>query len=117
MGVLVRSMSRVGNVITIDFSGAGPQSININDLNGSPNSKAAQIRDFFQQFLQVVIALSDLPSDDPDKTINPNRPDIYWSNADGTVNTSGLFLTSRSATVSVTAQSASNYTWSITSTT
>ena len=45
----------------------------------NPVSICAAATTLLQAQLDTVIPLASLPSDDPDKTVNPNRPDLFWS--------------------------------------
>lgn len=44
----------------------------------NPTQIAAKLTELLQTKLDTVIALSALPIGDPDKTTNPNRPDLFW---------------------------------------
>ncbi len=49
-----------------------------------------------QRYLfDTIISRASMSSDDPDKTIDPDSLNSFWSDEDGTKNTSGLFMTSR----------------------
>lgn len=49
-----------------------------------------------QRYLfDVISPLADLGEDDPDKTIDPDRPTAFWGDEDGTKNPSGLFYVRR----------------------
>ncbi len=45
---------------------------------GSNALKSDDMKVRLQNFLDVRQALSTLPDDDPDKTIDPERPDLFW---------------------------------------
>lgn len=70
--------------------------------NGFNANRLARINAAIQARIDLRILRTDLPVDDPDRTINPNNPRMFWSDADGTPNASGLYLCSRSVLVWLT---------------
>ena len=57
-----------------------------NALSGGAKNDPVQIASKATQLLQAQLdfrqPLSSLPLDDPDKTVNPNRPDLFWDGTD-----------------------------------
>ncbi len=49
---------------------------------GSNALKSEDMKARLQNFLDVRIPLADLPDDDPDKTTDPARPDLFWDKGD-----------------------------------
>ena len=47
-----------------------------------PVQIAAKATQLLQAFLDVRIARSSLPAADPDKSVNPSRPDLFWDGTD-----------------------------------
>lgn len=45
---------------------------------GDDNIRSDDMKIRLQNFLDVSIPLADLPNDDPDKTTDPARPDLFW---------------------------------------
>jgi len=56
---------------------AARSALPVNQRN-DPVRIAAKLTDLLQSQLDVRIPLADLPVDDLDKTVNPNRPDLFW---------------------------------------
>jgi hypothetical protein len=52
------------------------------DFPGNRAAKAAALKIALQDWLDVRQPISGLPSDDPDKTTDPARPDLFWDNGD-----------------------------------
>ena len=48
----------------------------------NPVQIAAKATQLLQAMLDVRQPRGGLPADDPDKTINPNRPDLFWDGTD-----------------------------------
>jgi hypothetical protein len=71
-------------------------------LSGSakndPDKIAAKMTELLQNDLDVVQLLTSLPNDDPDKTIDPARPDLFWKDLGGGI----IALVGRAVTVSIT---------------
>ena len=59
--------------------------IDIGKLTGNPAAKKAQLEAWGQQYIfDVIIPLSTLASDDPDKTVDPNAFERqFWGDEDG----------------------------------
>lgn len=55
----------------------------IGDYQGSPAKEVAAATVDFQDWLDTRQPLSELPDEDPDKTIDPARPDLFWEERDG----------------------------------
>ena len=55
-------------------------------LTGSARNNPVQIAAKATQLLQAMLDVrqprTGLPADDPDKTINPSRPDLFWDGTD-----------------------------------
>lgn len=65
-----------GNLLHIEYA----------DIPGNNiNARIDNLKAIAQSYLDRRQALADLPGDDPDKTTNPNRPDLFWGRSDGTV--------------------------------
>lgn len=71
-------------------------------LSGSdkndPDLIAAKMTELLQNDLDNVQLLADLPSDDPDKTIDPARPDLFWRDLGGGI----MALVGRGVVVEIT---------------
>lgn len=82
---------RLNDGRTFDLSAVPGNGYNVNRL--------AKINAAIQAEIDTRVLLTDLPADDPDRTINPDRRDLFWSDADGTPVASpvGAFLCSRPA--------------------
>ena len=52
------------------------------DFPGNRAAKAAALKAALQDWLDVRQPIADLPSDDPDKTTDPARPDLSWDGVD-----------------------------------
>lgn len=55
-----------------------------------PGSTAAQLANAVKAFLQDAIdgprgLIADFPDDEPNKTVNPDQPNCFWSRPDGTI--------------------------------
>jgi hypothetical protein len=81
------------------------QLLDISDLGGGNiQAKAGRLQQILQGYFDVRIPLIELPVDDSDKFINPNRSDLFWSDIDG-VPQSGInatHLTGRNCKVTLT---------------
>jgi len=64
-------------------------------LTGTIEENCEFIRVSLQQFLDTRQRKNDLPVDDPDRKTDPNRPNLYWGDEDGTPNSHGQYLISR----------------------
>lgn len=51
-------------------------------LPAAKGQKQQVIRQTFQDFFDVRIPIADLPSDDPDKTADPNRKRLFYDGSD-----------------------------------
>lgn len=69
--------------------------------NGWNASRLERFRQIGQEFLDVRQLLTDLPADDPDKTTDPNKPSLFWGDADGNPDPAGTHLIGRSAVLEV----------------
>jgi hypothetical protein len=49
---------------------------------GNPSKKRAWAIDTVHAFFEVRVPLADLDPDDPDKTIEPTHPFMWWDNGD-----------------------------------
>ena len=100
---MIRSVSLVNGVLDVSISGQTVNYVvNTNNLTGSPAVRRETVRAALQTRFDNRILLTDLPSDDPDKTTDPNRPDIFWSDSTGNAAAATkTHCTSRSYTVSV----------------
>jgi hypothetical protein len=90
------TITRNRATVTVLFSSLGA---------GSTAVKAARLQAAVQAQFDDRTLLSSLPSNDPDKTINPNSPAIFWSLSDGTPEpniANATHLTSRSCLAVVT---------------
>lgn len=65
----------------------------IGSAKDDPVQIAAKATQLLQALLDTRIPIANLPVDDPDKTTNPNRPDLFWA---------GTNLVGRSTLVTVT---------------
>jgi hypothetical protein len=94
-GSVIITITSIG-VITVPFS----------DLpSGNAEKKRAALEQILQNYFDVRIPLSQLPSDDPDKFINPRRPELFWSDVDGipqTPDSANTHYTSRNCKVTIT---------------
>lgn len=52
------------------------------DFPGNRAAKEAALKVALQDWLDVRQPISDLPDDDPDKTTDPARPDLFWDGGD-----------------------------------
>ena len=52
------------------------------DFPGNRAAKAAGLKLALQDWLDVRQPIADLSDDDPDKTIDPARPDLFWDAGD-----------------------------------
>jgi len=72
--------------------------------NGFNKNRLAKINDAIQVEIDQLKLLTDLPIDDPDRTINPNRPELFWSDSDGNPVSDpfGAFLCARAVKIHLT---------------
>lgn len=81
----IKSIVATDTYIEFD-KGSGPVRINYADIPGNNlNARIDNLKAQVQAYLDRRQPLADLPIDDPDKTVNPGRPDLFWGRADGTV--------------------------------
>ena len=81
---------------TITFAGLG---------SGSNTTKAGRLQTALQNVFDVRQTLLSLPTDDPDKIVNPNKPYLFWSDSFGTPDgniVTATHLTGRSCLAKVT---------------
>lgn len=72
---MIKSVSIANGVIEVNGKTLSYQ------LNGMSQKKADALVPILQALLDSRTPLADLPADDPDKTVDPNRQDLFW---DGT---------------------------------
>ena len=66
--------------------GEGWQRYNYADIPGnSGNQRAGAAKKILQELYDVRTLKTDLPIDDPRRTVNPNQPWSFWGRADGSV--------------------------------
>ena len=76
--------------------------------NGYNATRLARINAAIQALFDVRIRLVDLPVDDPDRTINPSRVGLFWSDVDGNpLSVGATHLTGRSTRVYLTFENGS----------
>lgn len=109
----IRSISQdpVTKTLTIGYGGQlhtirkASNDITINDqaserLTGNPTSKRTSLQKLIQrQVFDTTVLITTLPEVDEARIADPNRDVFFWSDADGTKNTSGLFITAREVVV------------------
>lgn len=60
--------------------------INYADLPGNTAAKLANaLKIFLQDAIDTRLVLADLPDDEPTKTVNPDAPNFFWGQSDGSV--------------------------------
>lgn len=69
-------IARAGNVLRFEFA-SFPGGAN------TPGKRRDHIIAIVQSWLDTRQRLSDLPADDPDKTTDPARPDLFWEGQGG----------------------------------
>lgn len=87
MCVPIHGVSNDGTIIRLhmDGTGANDKEVVISVIRGAqPDSQgiANAIASNLQAQVDVKQPRSGLPNDDPDKTTNPDRPDLFWDGPD-----------------------------------
>ena len=77
----VRSIKSTATYVEID-TGAGPQRFNFADFKGGHKKVATDLKAAIQDYFDVRILRTDLPDDEPTKTTDAVRPDLFWDGAD-----------------------------------
>lgn len=92
--------------IQVTISSIGTITVPFSDLGqGSVQTKAAALQQILQNYFDVRQPLSSLPVDDPDRYINPDLPNIFWSDANGVPQipeTNNTHLTGRNCVIDIT---------------
>lgn len=72
--------------------------------NGYNAQRLGKINSAIQDEIDNRVLLTSLPIDDPDRTVNPNAPNLFWSDVDGNPvsDPAGAYLCSRSVKVWLT---------------
>lgn len=98
---MIKRVAREGDEVVCVFSGIGEFRVNVANLTGSSADKAEKARAAIQQVIDVRILLSSLPSDDPDKTTDPARLNLFWSDSAGSAAAAKTHLCARPWAVTV----------------
>ena len=68
--------------IEIGMGGKVNRIVYLDLLQASNESRSAEIKIKLQNYLDVRIPLTNLSGEDPDKTTDPVRPDLFWDGGD-----------------------------------
>ncbi len=89
IGGQLHTVQKVSNDIFID-------GVNVGKLTGNTAAKKAKLIAWVQQHaLDTITLLTDFPADDPARLSDPDTTTFFRSDADGTKNPAGLFITGR----------------------
>ncbi len=78
----VHSVSFIPGGLRVCVSANKCMEFKASDFPGNRDAKAAALKQTLQDWLDVRQPISGLPVDDPDKTIDPARPDLFWDGSD-----------------------------------
>lgn len=77
----------------ITIRGKGTFSLSDVPGNGFNANRLGKINEWLQAKIDHRQALTDLPLDDPDRLIDPDKPTLFWGDADGNRFSTGETLT------------------------